>query len=187
MATKTNANDAILTSYDTTQDILKAKLYAINDDTGALVPVLASVLGQVYTKDQTHAGVTTDQVGAVLATSEVYDVGLGTSFPGKFAAVAANTSGDNSLIAAVASKKIRVLSMALVATGAVSLYFTSAASGTVIFGGSTNKIALAANGVFVLPFNPLGWFQNSSVNQALIMNLSGAVAVSGGINYVEVG
>ena len=74
----------------------------------------------------------------------------------------------------------------ILAAGAVNVYFTSAASGTVIFGGSTNKINLAANGGFVLPFNPVGWFENSSTNQALVMNLSGAVAVSGGLVYVEV-
>lgn len=103
-----------------------------------------------------------------------------------YAAIAAATSGDNTLLAADATHKIRVLSMAIVASAAVNLYFTSAAGGTVIFGGSTNKIQLAANGGFVLPYNPHGWFQNSSINQLLNMNLSGAVAVSGGFTYVLV-
>ena len=110
----------------------------------------------------------------------------GTACTVKYAAIAAASSGDNTLVAAVASKKIRVLSMTLVAASAVSIYFTSGAGGTVIFGGSTNKMALAANGGFVLPYSNVGYFENSSANQALVMNLSSAVAVSGGLTYIEV-
>lgn len=127
---------------------------------------------------------TTDTVSAALATDAI--MSSTTALTPKFAAIAAASSGDNTLVAAVSSKKIRVLAMMIVATSAVSLYFTSAAGGTVIFGGSTNKIAIAANGGFSLPFSPVGWFENSSVTQALIMNLSSGVAVSGGLVYVEV-
>lgn len=38
----------------------------------------------------------------------------------------------------------------------------SGTGGTVIFGDSTNKIQLAANGGFVLPFNKDGWFETLS-------------------------
>lgn len=127
---------------------------------------------------------TSDTVSTALATDAI--MSNTTALTPKFAAIAAASSGDNTLLAAVASKKIRVLALMGVAAGAVSLYFTSGAGGTVIFGGSTNKIALAANGGFVLPFNPLGWFENSSTNQALVLNLSSAVAFSGGFVYVEV-
>lgn len=103
-----------------------------------------------------------------------------------FAAIAAATSGDNTLVAAVSSKKIRVLAMFILAGAAGNVYFTSAASGTVIFGGSTNKINLAANTGWVLPFSPVGWFENSSTNQALVMNASSTGPFSGGLVYVTV-
>lgn len=102
-----------------------------------------------------------------------------------FVAIAAASSGENTLKSLVSSKKIRVVAMAIVATGAVNIYFVSNTGGTVIFGGSTNKIALAANGGFVLPYNPLGWFETAS-GENLIVNLSGAVAISGGLVYIPV-
>ncbi|MGD9827135.1 MAG: hypothetical protein AB7U66_00260 [Hyphomicrobiaceae bacterium] len=150
---------------------ISAKLRAISRDIVANIVLAAgtNLIGRVSSSDE---------------TSTLYN-GT-TALTPKFAAIAAATSGNNTLVAAVSGKKIRVLAIAVVAAGAVDLYFTSAAGGTVIFGGSTNKIGLAANGGFVLPYNPLGWFENSTTNQLLNMNLSGAVAVSGGLVYVEV-
>ena len=101
------------------------------------------------------------------------------------AAIAAASSGDNTLVSADATHKIRVTAMHVIAAAAVNLYFTDGAAGTVLFGGSTNKINVGANGGFVLPYNPHGWFETSS-NKALVMNLSGATAVSGGMNYLLV-
>jgi len=108
----------------------------------------------------------------------------GTVYTVKRAAIAAASSGNNTLVAAVAGKKIRVVSIAFIAAGAVSLYFDSASG--VIFGGSTNKMAFAANGGICLPHNQHGWFQTSAVNEDLRVNLSGAVAISGGLTYIEV-
>lgn len=102
-----------------------------------------------------------------------------TSLTVTYTPIAAATSGDNTLLAGTSAKKTYVLAMALVASAAVNLYIKDGTSGTVIFGGSTNKVQLAANGGFVLPYNPIGWFANATTNQALVMNLSGAVAVSG--------
>ena len=103
----------------------------------------------------------------------------------KRAAIAAASSGENTLVAAVASKKIRVLSLAVIAASAVNVYFNNATDGAV-FGGSTNKMNLAANGGFVLPHNAHGWFQTGTNNEALRLNLSAAVSVSGGLTYIEV-
>lgn len=102
----------------------------------------------------------------------------------KYAAIAAASSGDNTIVAAVTGKKIRVKRSALIAAGTVNIYFTSGAAGAVIFGGSTNKIALVANSGFVLPDSP-GWFETAA-GSALIMNLSAAIAVAGGLAYQEV-
>lgn len=103
----------------------------------------------------------------------------------KRAKIGAASSGENTLVAAVASKQIRVLSMMLVAGGDVEIYFNNATTGA-IFGDSTNKIDLTANSGFTLPHNEHGWFQTGTVNEALRVNLDGAVKVSGGLTYVEV-
>src|SRR5262245_12990942 len=104
--------------------------------------------------------------------------------PVKRVAVAAAAYGDKVLIAAVTGRHIRVIAQLGIAAAALSIYFTSNPVGTVIFGGSTNKIALAANGGFVLDHNPDGWFQ-TSVSQSLVLNLSAASAFAGGLCYVE--
>ncbi len=102
------------------------------------------------------------------------------------AAIAAASSGNNTLVTNTnGGKKIRVFALFAIAAGAVSLYFTSDAGGTVIFGGSTNKIAVAANGGFVLPYNEHGWFETAA-DHDVVLNLSGAVAFAGGLLYAEV-
>jgi len=103
----------------------------------------------------------------------------------KFAAIAAATSGNNTLVGLVSGKKIRVLALFILAGAAGNIYFESTAGGTVIFGGSTNKIQLAANGGFVLPFNPVGWFE-TVVGELLNMNASSTGPFSGGLVYVEI-
>jgi len=104
----------------------------------------------------------------------------------KYAAIAAATSGNNTLLAAVTGKRIRVLALFVQPGAAGNIYFTSATSGTVIFGGSTNKINLGANGGFVLPFNPAGWFQTAA-GELLCMNASSTGPFSGGFVYQEIG
>lgn len=125
-------------------------------------------------------------IGQVSASDETSTVYNGTTaLTPKFAAIAAASSGNNTLLAAVTGKKIRVLQMMLMAAGTVNVYITSGAGGTVIFGGSTNKINLVASTGFVLPYSPVGWFETASAT-LLNINLSAAIAVSGGFVYVEV-
>lgn len=127
-----------------------------------------------------------DGTVSVLASIRTDELRAGTTvLTPKFATIAAGTAGDNIAVAGVATKKLRVVSIAVVAAAAVNIYFTTAVGGTVIFGGSTNKINFAATGGFVLGFNPVGWFETVA-GQALVVNLSGAVALSGGLAYVEV-
>lgn len=125
-------------------------------------------------------------VRAVVAYESSFIQVAGSQVTPTFTTVAAASSGNNTLVTNTnAGKKIRVFQMALVAASAVNLYFTGDNSGTVVFGGSTNKINLAANGGFVLPFSPVGWF-DCATDTDLVMNLSGAVAVSGGVVTAEV-
>jgi hypothetical protein len=148
-----------------------ARLVKIVDDAGATVNPAAPTLG---------AG--TNLIGRVSASQETSTVYNGTTpLVPKFAAIDAATSGDNTLVAAVADKKIRVLSLFMVAAGAVNARFESGAGGTAL----TGQMSLAANGGFVLPYNPNGWFE-TAVNTLLNLELSDAVSVDGSLCYVEV-
>ena len=99
----------------------------------------------------------------------------------KFAAIDAASSGDNTLVAAVPGKKIRVLSLWLVSAGTVTTRFESGAGGTALSGQAT----LAVNNIYVLPYNPGGWFE-TAVGSLLNLELSGAVSVDGSLSYVLV-
>lgn len=102
-----------------------------------------------------------------------------------FQPIAAATSGDNTLLAAVSGYKIRVMQLMMIAGAAGNIFFQSAAAGDVIFGGETNKIVLTAGSGFVLPFSPLGWFE-TDVSELLNMNASSTGPFSGGFVYTLV-
>lgn len=104
-----------------------------------------------------------------------------TALTPKFAVIDAATSGDNTIIAANATKKLRVVSAFLIAAGTVTVRFEGGAGGTAL----TGQMNLVANTGFVLPFNPVGWFETAA-NTLLNLELSGAVSVDGSVTYVEV-
>lgn len=98
------------------------------------------------------------------------------------AIIDAATLGDNTLVAAVTGKKIRVLSLFVVASGgANTLRFESGAGGTPLSG----QMSLAANGVLALPHNAEGWFETTAA-ALLNLELSAATSVDGALTYVEV-
>lgn len=99
----------------------------------------------------------------------------------KYAVIDAATLGDNTIVAAVTGKKLRVLSLFLVAAAAVTARFESGAGGTAL----TGQMVLAANGGFSLPFNPEGWFETAAA-ALLNLELSAATSVDGSLSYVEV-
>lgn len=124
-------------------------------------------------------GAGTALVGRVSASAETSTVYNGTTaITPVFAAISGATSGDNTLVAADATKKIRVFALYLVAASAVTVRFESAAGGTALSG----VMSVGANGGIVLPFNPAGWFETAA-NQLLNMELGGAIQVSGGLTY----
>jgi hypothetical protein len=99
-----------------------------------------------------------------------------------FAAVAVSSSGNNTIVSAGGgSNKIRVLAVQLIANGTVNVKWQSGASGTDL----TGLAYLIANAGYVLPYNPLGWFETAA-NTLLNLNLSAGVAVGGCITYVLV-
>ncbi len=102
----------------------------------------------------------------------------------KFANIAVASSGDNTIISAVASNKLRVVAAFMIAAGDVNAYFVDGAN-TAICGDGTNGMDLTSNSGFVLPFNPAGWFETAS-NQTLDLNLSGAIRVAGCLTYIQI-
>lgn len=131
----------------------------------------------------TALAATTDSITAKIATDAIQN-GV-TALTPKFALdnVAASAT-DDAVIAAVASKKLRVLSLAIVCGAtATNITFNSkpAGAGTAI----SCLFANAANGGVVLPFNPVGWFETAS-GEGLSCT-TGAGATTGiQVTYVEV-
>ncbi len=94
------------------------------------------------------------------------------------AVISASSSGDNTLVAAVASQTTRVHRLYLVSAGTVSVTFKNGA-GTAL----TGAMPLIANQGIMMDFSSEPWFVTSA-NTAFIVNLSGAVAVTGRVEYV---
>lgn len=97
------------------------------------------------------------------------------------AVVNATTVGNNTLVAAVTGKRIRVMSFVGVATAAATVAFQSGAGGTAL----TGTMALAANGQINLPYNPSGHCETAA---GALLNLSMGVTgpVTGVLTYKEV-
>lgn len=99
----------------------------------------------------------------------------------KYAPVSASTSGNNTIVAAVAGKELRVLGFMLVAAGAVTVQWQSGAGGTALSG----VMSLAANGAIDSGISEVGIFE-TAVGALLNLSLGGAVSVGGYVIYVEV-
>ena len=121
----------------------------------------------------------TDTITASLDTAAIMNDT--TALTPKFVSFQAQTSGNNTILAAVSAKKIRVLSLVLVGPDVIA--FESGAGGTALTGDMDMSSASAP---FVLPFNPVGWFETAS-NTLLNMEIAtGGTDVSGCLTYVEV-
>lgn len=161
------------------QSTANTALAAIQTAVEILDNIVSGSEAQVDIVTQPARAATTDTISAKLATDAIQD-GT-TALTPKFAAIDAASSGDNTLVAAVVGKKIRVLSLFLVAAGTVTTRFEDGAGGTAL----TGQMNVTTNSGFSLPFNPVGWFETSA-NTLLNLELSGAVSVDGCLTYVEV-
>lgn len=89
-----------------------------------------------------------------------------------------NSSGDNAIIAASSGKTIKVWKIFFTAAGAVNVTFkdgaSTALSGAVVLSGSGSSMTLYYDG------SP-HWV--TSPGNAFIINLSGAVAITGQVYY----
>jgi hypothetical protein len=96
------------------------------------------------------------------------------------AAITSAASGDNTLVAAVTGKKIRVHGYELSASGAVNAKFRSGTTDL------TGLIYLAAAGASADADERTGdtdGLFETVAGQALVLNLSAAVAVGGWVDY----
>ena len=99
----------------------------------------------------------------------------------KYAVINAAGSGDNTIVAAVTGKKIRVISLFYMAAGTVNVRFESGAGGTAL----TGQMEHTAQTGIVLGTNEDGWFETAA-GSLLNLELSGAISVDGSLSYLEV-
>ena len=112
------------------------------------------------------------------ADGTLYGAGSGKTL--KSMPINANAAGDNAIIPAVLGMRIKVYAVTLIVSAAVNVYWKSGANvktGTMQFGGMGQGYALAVD--------PPEYLNSHSTNvgEDLILNLSGAVAVSGFVDY----
>lgn len=91
-----------------------------------------------------------------------------------------NSTGDNTLVAAVPSRSIHIYRMMIVVSAATVLTFKDGA-GTNL----TGPMTMTAGGSVVLDYDqgPLAWFATSSGN-AFVVNQTGTAQISGRVGYV---
>ncbi len=91
---------------------------------------------------------------------------------------------------AVTDRKIRVLQLSLLTTGNTGVRFESGAGGTALTGvmtvvGAATAAISGVNGLLLLPYSPVGWFETAA-GALLNLELSGAGSASGMLVYREV-
>lgn len=122
-------------------------------------------------------GVNQEKIGA-LVTSHVNH--NGETLAVKFAVINAANSGDNTVVAAVSSKRIRVLAGFFVTGGTVAVTWKSGAATAI-----TGAMSYAENSGLILPLNQLGYFQTAQ-GEGLVVNLGSGTQISGSLTYIEV-
>lgn len=97
-----------------------------------------------------------------------------------FASIDVAANGDNTLVEANSTFKIKVLSYLIVADAAVLARWKSGA-GTNLSGAMS---LIANSGVSSPVGSPAqGWLMETAINQGLVMNLSGAIGLRGHLTY----
>lgn len=141
-------------------------------------------LGTAAKANATAVSLATDQPVIAVAsdTSKIGNGDANTLLTPKFAKITASSSGATTIVAAVTSKKIRVLAWDTTVNAAVNFKWQSHVTptdltGLYYTGGQGGGVARS--------FNPIGYFETVA-GEALDINLSSAVAVGGCLTYVEV-
>jgi len=117
--------------------------------------------------------------GSVSAPQTIDIIIAGVSYPQIKAVIAASSSGNNVMVAAHATKKTVLVSLFMVVTADVTVKFQRATTDI------TGAMPILAKSGLVLNPNAAGWFETGT-NEALNINLGGAIVVGGAINYIQV-
>ena len=198
-STKQDAQSTLLgavtetaTATDTASSGLNGRLQRIAQRLTSIIALLAGGLPAALSSnggvkaglvDALPAG--TNRIGgAYMVSGQLIDEnGTVLTVKRAFANVAASQT-DSSIIAAVTSKKLRVLFVfALTGGTATNVTFNSkpGGAGTAI----SPLLANAVNGGEVLPFNPFGWFETAS-GEGLTVTTGAGSATGILVGYVEV-
>lgn len=95
------------------------------------------------------------------------------------AAIDCSTTGDNTLIAAIAAKKIKVHRLFFVVSTATAITFKCGSTA------QTGAMSMSANGGFTLDMQGDPWF-TTAVLEDFILSQSGSAQISGRIYYTAV-
>lgn len=98
----------------------------------------------------------------------------------KYAAISMSTAADNTVVAAVAGKRIGVLNYVLVVAGATTLTWKSAANV------KSGAMSLGANGQLTIGGEGAAPVMETNTGEALVLTPGSAVQVSGHVAYIEV-
>lgn len=170
------------TKLDTLHSDLGTTLAGYVDGLETLSTTTNTKLDTLHTDMTAATPAGTNLIGRVSASPETGTVYNGiTALTPKHAKISVSSSGVNTIVAAVTSKIIRVLSWDLSPNAAVNAKWQSHTAGDI-----TGLYYMAGQGNgHARNFNPAGWFETTA-GEALDLNLSGAVAVGGCLTYVEV-
>ncbi len=173
--------DAKSTATDTTAVSAISVLKQISASVQAPPSQAVTNAGVFVTQPTLQAG--TALIGKASVGQDSATVYAGTTaMTPKFASVSAASSGNNTVVAAVASRKIRVLQYRLQADADVTFKFRDNTAGVDLTGAMSSGAKGGGGGA---AFCPVGLFETASGN-ALVLTLGSAIQVSGHIVYVEV-
>jgi hypothetical protein len=186
--TGTNLHAVIDSGSVTATQATGTNLHVVTDATSTTIATQATGTN-LHTVVDSGTLTTVSTVTAVTSITNpvIASVESGTIYNGttaltpKFAVISASSNGNNTIVGAVALKKIRVLQWSLMASGTVNAKWQSAAGGT----DKTGLYYFVANTGVSVSFAPTGLFETIA-GELLNLNLSAGVAVGGSLVYVEV-
>jgi len=146
--------------------------------------------------DVTSIAAGTNTIGGTISqqsSSILYDGTTACTVKRVSGVAAGGAPGTDALVAAVSGKKIRILALFLKATSATANnIYLGTTTDTDVLGNSGNPIPLAVDADgdndsgFVLPWNPGGWTETSTANEALNLYSSAAQDIVYALTYIEV-
>lgn len=121
-------------------------------------------------------------IGVTISPTQINSVYNGTAaVTPQFAVINFTASAGNTIVAAVASKNIYILSGVLICQGATNLqWFSGTTAGTAVSG----VMCMTANMGFQIPYVPIGNMVTQATNSAITLSSSVAVTVGGWVTYV---